>query len=116
MPGGAQLSVPDMRRSTRHPVDYPVIGEHRTIGDIKLHIANLSAHGFMVDGVGVDTPAFARGDRVIIRLPLIGRIEAYCIWITEDRAGFQFERIIRLDDFVAMIEDLQPNPRLRRRG
>ena len=44
------------------------------------------------------------------------RIEAYCIWITEDRAGFQFERIIRLDDFVAMIEELQPNPRLRRKG
>ena len=112
MAGGAQLSVPDMRRSSRHPVDYPVIGEHRTIGDIKLHICNLSAHGFMVD----DAPAFERGDRVIVRLPLIGRIEAYCIWTTEDRAGFQFERIIRLDDFVAMIEDLQPNPRLRRRG
>ena len=101
MAGGAQLSVPDMRRAARHPVDYPVIGEHR---------------GFMVDGVGEETPAFGRGDRVIIRLPLIGRIEAYCIWVTEDRAGFQFERIIRLDDFMAMIEELQPNPRLRRRG
>ena len=32
MAGGAQLSVPDMRRSTRHPVDVPVIGEHRTRG------------------------------------------------------------------------------------
>ena len=40
------------------------------------------------------------------------------IWLggTEDRAGFQFERIIRLDDFVSMIGELQPNPRLRRRG
>ena len=116
MAGGAQLSVTDLRRSTRHPVDHPVIGEHRDRGDIKLHICNLSAHGFMVDGVGEETPAFGRGDRVIIRLPLIGRIEAYCIWVTEDRAGFQFERIIRLDDFMAMIEELQPNPRLRRRG
>ena len=116
MAAGAQLSVPDMRRAARHPVDYPVIGEHRTIGDIKLHICNLSAHGFMVDGVGAETPAFGRGDRVIIRLPLIGRIEAYCIWVTEDRAGFQFERIIRLDDFISMIEELQPNPRLRRRS
>ena len=53
---------------------------------------------------------------MIIRLPVIGRIEAYCIWTTEDRAGFQFERIIRYDDFLAMIEQLQPNPRLRRRG
>ena len=116
MPGGAQLSVPDMRRAARHSVDYPVIGEHRTLGDIKLHISNISAHGFMVDEIGVETPAFARGDRVIIRLPLIGRIEAYVIWVTEDRAGFQFERIIRLDDFMAMIEEIQPNTRLRRRG
>ena len=116
MAAGAQLSVPDMRRSTRHPVDYPVIGEHRTIGDIKLHVCNLSAHGFMVDTLDEGTPALGRGDRVIIRLPLIGRIEAYCIWITEDRAGFQFERILRLDDFMAMIAELQPNPRLRQRG
>jgi hypothetical protein len=65
--------------------------------------------------VGGEGPTFARGDRVIIRLPLIGRIEAYCIWITDDRAGFQFERIIRLDDFIRMIESLQPNPRLRNR-
>ena len=53
---------------------------------------------------------------MIIRLPQIGRIEAYCIWMTGDRAGFQFERIVRLDDFMAMIEQLQPNPRLRRRS
>ena len=112
MAGGAQLSVPDMRRSTRHPVDYPVIGEHRDRGDMKLHISNISAHGFMVDG----PPGLDRGDRLIIRLPQIGRIEAYCIWTTGDRAGFQFERIIRLDDFMTMIGELQPNPRLRARG
>jgi hypothetical protein len=109
---GAQLSVTDMRRSTRHPVNHNVIAEHRQAGDMKLHICNLSAHGFMVDGA----PALARGDRLIVRLPLVGRIEAYCIWIADERAGFQFERIIRLDDFVAMIRELQPNPALRRRG
>ena len=56
----------------------------------------------------------ARGERVTIRLPQIGRIEAHMIWSTEDRAGFQFERILRLDDFMALIDLLQPNPRLRR--
>ena len=109
---GAQLSVTDQRRATRHPVDFPVIGEHRTRGDLPLHVCNISAHGFMIDGA----PDLGRGDRVIIRLPQIGRIEAYCIWMSDDRAGFQFERIIRLDDFMGMIESLQPNPRLRRRG
>jgi hypothetical protein len=63
-----------------------------------------------------DAQGLGRGDRVIVRLPVIGRIEAYCIWIADQRAGFQFERIIRLDDFMSMIEALQPNPRLRRRG
>jgi hypothetical protein len=107
---GAQLSVTDLRRAARHPVDYPVIAEHYQRGDMKLHIANLSAHGFMVD----DSPEIRRGDRVIVRLPEIGRIEAYVIWVRDERAGFQFERIIRLDDFMRIIEALQPNPRLRR--
>lgn len=112
MQGGAQLSVTDMRRAARHPVDYPVIAEHRQRGDLKLHICNLSSHGFMVD----NAPEFARGDRLIVRLPVVGRIEAYCIWTAEDRSGFQFERIIRLDDFLTMIAEVQPNAALRRRS
>jgi PilZ domain len=110
MGAGAQLTVTDMRRAARHPVDYPVIAEHRQLGDVHLHIVNLSAHGFMADGA----VALGRGERIVIRLPLVGRIEAHLIWSTEDRAGFQFERIIRLEDFLKVIESLQPNPRLRR--
>ncbi len=106
---GAQLSVTEMRRAARHPVDYPVIAEHRERGDMAMHIANISAHGFMVD----NAPELSRGERVIIRLPELGRIEAYVIWVRDERAGFQFERIIRFDDFVSLIDVLQPNPRLR---
>lgn len=109
MGAGAQLSVTDMRRAMRHPVEHPVIGEHRQLGDVHLHIANLSAHGFMATG----TSPLTRGDRVVIRLPVIGRIEAHLIWLTDERSGFQFERIIRLDDFMKLIDALQPNPRLR---
>ncbi|WP_374280786.1 PilZ domain-containing protein [Novosphingobium sp.] len=110
MGAGAQLTVTDMRRATRHPVDHKVIGEHRRLGDVHLHIVNLSAHGFMADG----QLELSRGERVVIRLPVVGRIEAHLIWATAERAGFQFERIIRLDDFIRMIDTLQPNPRLRR--
>lgn len=110
MGAGAQLTVTDMRRAARHPVDHKVIGEHRRLGDVHMHIVNISAHGFMVDG-GLD---MQRGERVTIRLPEVGRIEAHLIWATEDRCGFQFERIVRLDDFVRLIDRLQPNPRLRR--
>src|SRR5690606_41433824 len=114
MAGGAQLSVPDMRRSTRHPVDFPVIGEHRVRGDVKLHICNVSAHGFMIDAAEEGTSGLARGDRVIARLPVIGRIEAYCIWTTDDRAGFQFEGSIRPDAVMTTIHERPPDPHLPR--
>ncbi|MFA6220342.1 MAG: PilZ domain-containing protein [Erythrobacter sp.] len=110
MSSGAQLSVTDQRRMARHPVDHPVIAEHFGKGDMRLHIANISANGFMVD----NAEGLARGDRVIIRLPVVGRIESYVIWTRDNRAGFQFERIIRVDDFLAMIDTIQPNPRLRK--
>ena len=110
MGAGAQLTVTDLRRAARHPVDYKVIGEHRRLGDVHLHVVNVSAHGFMVEGE-LD---LTRGERVIIRLPELGRIEAHLIWIAEGRAGFQFERIVRFEDFMRMIDALQPNPRLRR--
>ncbi|MEM6475622.1 MAG: PilZ domain-containing protein [Pseudomonadota bacterium] len=110
MTAGANLSVTDLRRAARHPVDFPVLVEHYSRGDLNLHVCNLSAHGFMVDNAS----DLERGERVIIRLPVVGRIEAYVIWTREPRAGFQFERIIRLDDFVLMIDTIQPNPRLRR--
>ena len=110
MAGGAHLSVTDLRRAARHPVDFPAIVEHFVHGDMNLHVCNLSAHGFMVD----NGQSLERGDRIIIRLPVVGRIEAYVIWTRDSRAGFQFERIIRLDDFVAIVDQLQPNPRLRR--
>ncbi len=110
MGAGAQLSVTDLRRATRHPVDHRVIGEHRRLGDIHLHVINLSAHGFMT----TEAPGLGRGERIIVRLPVVGRIEAHLIWTTDEKAGFQFERIIRLDDFMKIIEALQDNPRLRR--
>ncbi len=107
---GAQLSVTDMRRAARHPIDYPVIGEHRRLGDVHMHIVNISAQGFMCEG---EIP-LSRGERVTIRLPRVGRIEAHAIWFADSRAGFQFERIIGPDDFFALIDTLQPNPRLRK--
>ena len=109
MTAGAQRSVTDLRRAARHPVDYRVIGEHRLHGDVMMHVTNMSANGFMVHGDLV----MGRGERVTIRLPVVGRIEAFMIWNNGDRAGFQFERILRLDDFMKLIDALQPNARLR---
>jgi len=110
MAQGAQLSVTELRRSARHPVHIRLVAEHRRLGEFPIEIANISAHGFMADNP-ID---LGRGERITIRLPFAGRIEAHLIWNTGDRAGFQFERIIRLDDFSAMMDAIQPNPRLRR--
>lgn len=111
MGAGAQLSVTELRRAVRHPVDYKVIGEHRQVGDVHLRIVNISPHGFMAKG----EMEFGRGERLVIRFPVVGRIEAHMIWVRDDRSGFQFERIIRNDEFLKLVDTLQPNPRLRPR-
>ena len=110
MGAGAQLTVTDKRRAMRHPVDYKVIAEHRSLGDVHLHIVNMSAQGFMA----VSDRELGKGERIDVRLPIIGRIEAYLIWSRDERSGFQFERLVRLDEFVKLIDEMQPNPRLRR--
>lgn len=104
MPQTIETDDMDLRRAARHRADQMVIVESKQHGDQKLHIANVSAHGFMVD----DNKFFERGDRVEIRLPVIGRIEAHLIWSVESRAGFQFERVIRLPDFLSLLEKIGP--------
>lgn len=92
----------DLRRAARHRASHKAIAESRRHGDQHIHIANISAHGFMID----DNQMFEHGDRIELRLPVIGRIEAHLIWTVEDRAGFQFERVVRLPDFMALIEQV----------
>lgn len=94
----------DLRRAARHRADYQVIVESKLHGDRNAHIVNISAHGFMIDNNDV----FDRGDRVELRLPVVGRIEAHLIWSVENRAGFQFERVIRLPDFMNILKSVSP--------
>lgn len=109
MAGAAQLSVINLRGPNRHPVDHRFKAEHRRHGDIELHVANLSTHGFMT----ASETGLSRGERVVIRLPHIGRIEAHLAWASGERAGFQFERVLRSDDFAQLVAAVQPNERLR---
>ena len=97
----------DMRRAARHRANHVAIAESKRHGEQKMHIVNVSAHGFMID----DNRVFEHGDRIEIRLPVVGRIEAHLIWTVESRAGFQFERVIRLPDFMALIEKVSPKLR-----
>jgi hypothetical protein len=97
----------DLRRAARHRADFSALVEHKLHGDCRVHITNISAHGFMSD----DNTQFQRGDRVELRLPEIGRIEAHLIWTVDNRAGFQFERVIRVAEFLAMLEKVAPKLR-----
>jgi hypothetical protein len=103
----AQTDDMDLRRAARHRADHMVIVESKQHGDQKVHITNVSAHGFMID----DNILFERGDRIEVRLPAVGRIEAHLIWSVENRAGFQFERVVRLPDFMALLEKVSPKLR-----
>ena len=69
----------DLRRAARHRADHNVIVESKIHGDQKIHIVNVSAQGFMTD----DNEIFTRGDRIELRLPVVGRIEAHLIWSVE---------------------------------
>lgn len=95
----AQISAVRPHRDMRHQVRHPVVGRHHRIGDIPLVIANVSAKGFMANCA----PGLGRGDRVSIRLPVIGGIEAHVAWTSPDRSGFQFERMIRADDLSELV-------------
>ena len=58
----------------------------------------------MIDG----NPGYQRGERVELRLPVIGRIEALVTWTVEHRVGLQFERVLRLPDFLALLDVIDP--------
>lgn len=107
MAQAVQNSDLDLRRAARHRADHKVLAESKLHGDQHIHIVNVSAHGFMID----DNPGFERGERVELRLPIIGRIEALAIWTVEKRAGFQFERVLRLPDFLGLLDVITPKLR-----
>ncbi len=93
---------PDPRRATRFPVDFETICEFHPHQEIRIRITNISAHGIMLG----DVLDMEKGDRVIVRLPVAGRIEAYLVWAHQCRCGFEFERVIREPDFVAMLDKI----------
>ena len=102
MKSASPETTPDLRRATRFPVDFETICEIQPDLEIRVRIANISAIGMML----VDPIDMAKGDRVTVRLPVAGRIEAYLVWSHQGRHGFQFERVIREPDFMAMLDKI----------
>lgn len=90
----------DQRRSARHRTDFDSITESKKFGDLHVHVVNISAHGFMID----NNEKLERGDRITIRLPEAGHVESLVLWAVDNRAGLQFERVIRVPEFLTMLD------------
>lgn len=107
--GRPRLDPGEARGARRHPVDHRAVGQHRRRGEIRLHIANVSATGFMTCG-----PCdLGRGERITVRLPAIGHIEAFLVWNSGRRSGFQFERVLRPDEIRGLLDALRHAPARR---
>lgn len=102
MPSISNKEMPELRRATRFPVDFETICETRKDGEFSVKLSNISAHGCQF----IHTVELNKGDRVIVRLPVAGRIEAFLVWSHSGRSGFEFERVIREPDFVAMLDKI----------
>lgn len=96
-------SSADLRRAARFAVDFETLCEVYPDREFRIRIANISAHGMML----TDPIDMKKGDRMVVRLPVIGRIEAYLVWSHQGRSGFEFERVIREPDFVAMLDKVE---------
>ena len=90
----------DFRLASRHPTNYDAPFAHRRLGEGKINVSNISAQGCMID----DCPDLQRGERIEIRLPVVGRLDCHVVWQRDNRAGLHFERILRLDDFMALLK------------
>jgi len=94
---------PNLRRANRFAIDFSTIAESLDLGEFAVQIANISANGCMINS----PIAFEKGKRLTLHLPVAGRIEAYMVWTHGDRTGFEFERVVRLPDFMAMIDAIK---------
>lgn len=98
---GKNTALPsDARLASRHPTNYDAQFAQRRLGEGKVKVVNVSAQGCMISGC----PDLQRGERIEIALPVVGRLDCHVVWQVDERAGLHFERILRLDDFMALLK------------
>lgn len=101
----ASTPMQDQRRASRFAIDFDTICETREDTEFPVKVSNISARGCQI----IHSAAMAKGDRLVVRLPVAGRIEAFLVWTHEGRSGFEFERVIRQPDFMAMLDKMGVN-------
>ena len=93
----------ERRGEERHAVHWLTRGEHRRRGDFDLTVTNISRAGFLATAVA----GLERGERLLVRLPVVGHLDAFVMWSLGERFGFQFERPLLAGDLEKLLMALR---------
>lgn len=92
----------DRRESEREEVFYRTRASAPGLGNFPVQLVNISANGFMIR---TDTDV-AIGDRLSLRLPVVGEVQAEVRWALGGRVGCQFARMIGLAPYLELLAAL----------
>jgi len=98
----AAIRIDEGRVLPRDEVHYRARATREDDDEVLLLLVNMSAGG-LAARCGA---SFAIGERIVVTLPIIGRVSAECRWCLGGRAGFQFEPALPLADYFSMLAEL----------
>lgn len=103
-PGGRSMpryatAVRDARGEPRDEVMHRTHALDADGQTVKLVLVNMSANGLMARCDGDP----AAGDRLQIRLPILGPVDAVVRWSLDGRIGCELERTIPLGEYYTML-------------
>ncbi|HEY9579215.1 MAG TPA: PilZ domain-containing protein [Rhizorhapis sp.] len=103
---GEPASSAHLRRTGRDLVDFrTTFSCHTGPGDI--HVINISRLGLMARTKAV----VSKGERLIIRLPVCGDVEAMVRWTEDGRIGTEFITPVNEDEYAQMLTMLPSRER-----
>jgi len=98
----AAIRIDEGRVLPRDEVHYRARATREDDDEVLLLLVNMSAGG-LAARCGA---SFAIGERVVLTLPVVGRVPAECRWCLGGRAGFQFEPAVPLPDYLLMLAEV----------
>jgi hypothetical protein len=94
------LAYDELRAAPRDEVHYRTRGTAADGRTLALLVVNISAMGMMARCEGT---SFAVGDRLKVRLPVVGTIEAEVRWALGGRIGCELGRAIDLPAYYSLL-------------
>jgi hypothetical protein len=99
---GTNLAFADERLVDREEVHFRARASGPGGRQLRFLVVNISAHGLMAR---CDDP-LAAGDQIRVQLPVLGTVFGEVRWALGGRAGVQFERMIELAPYYALLTAL----------